>query len=228
MTPSYCWSAWRVHFRVSLFLIFINDLSSIGDDTDDNSLFSIINDVHLSVFHLNSDLTKISKWASDIILIFWNRLKKLYFLEKLLKHLILRLHNFLPSWILQTIYKCFNKPNLDYSDFIYDQPYNDSFWSKTESVQYNAALSITGAIGGTPQTKLDNEQGLESLRSWRWFRHLSTPYKIKVPHLPSNFNNMLPKVTHHYQTKILGYIPNQEKYFQILFLPLFSYGMEQT
>ena len=39
------------------------------------------------------------------------------------------------------------------------------FCSKIESVQYNAALALTGAIRGTSQTKLYIELGLESLRS---------------------------------------------------------------
>ena len=47
---------------------------------------------------------------------------------------------------LLTVYKCFIRPNLDYGDFIYDEPNNDSFCSKIESVQYNAALAVTGAI----------------------------------------------------------------------------------
>ena len=78
--------------------------------------------------------------------------------------LIKTLHNFLSRRAL-TIYKCFIRPNLDYGDFIYDQPNNGSFCSKIESVQYNAALAITGAIRGTLQTKLYRELGLESLKS---------------------------------------------------------------
>ena len=59
---------------------------------------------------------------------------------------------------------------------------NDSFCSKIESIQYNAALAITGAIQGTSQTKLYRKLGLESLRSKQWFRHLckSILYKIKT------------------------------------------------
>ena len=59
---------------------------------------------------------------------------------------IKNLHNVLPRRPLLTIYKCFIRPNLDYGDFIYDQPNNGSFCSKIESVQYNAALAINGAI----------------------------------------------------------------------------------
>ena len=82
---------------------------------------------------------------------------------------IKKLRGVLPPRALITIYKCFIRPNLDYGDFIYDQPNNDSFCSKIESVQYNAALAITGAIRGTSQTKLYNKLGLESLRSRRWY-----------------------------------------------------------
>ena len=114
---------------------------------------------------------------------------------------IKKIHNVLPRRALLTIYKCFIRPNLDYGDFIYDQPNNGSFFSKIESVQCNAALAITGAIRGTSQTKLYRELGLESLKSWWWFRHLCTLYKIKTTGLPPYLNNMLPKVTHHYQTR---------------------------
>ena len=82
-----------------LFLIYINDLSNnLSSKTklfaDDTSLFSIVNDVNLSEFHLNSDLKKylngLINGKCPSILIFLSRLKKLYFQEKLLKHLILQ------------------------------------------------------------------------------------------------------------------------------------------
>ena len=38
-----------------------------------------------------------------------------------------------------------------------------------ESVQYNAALAVTGAIRGTSREKLYQELGLESLRKRRWY-----------------------------------------------------------
>ena len=61
------------------------------------------------------------------------------------------------------------RPHLDYGDTIYDQPENESFSSKIESVQYNASLVITGAIGDTSQEKLYQELGFESLRSRRCY-----------------------------------------------------------
>ena len=134
--------------------------------------------------------------------------------------IIKKLHNVLPRRALLTIYKCFIRPNLDYGDFIYDQPNNDSFCSKIESVQYNAALAITGAIRGTSQTKLYNKLGLESLRSRRWFRHLCTLYKIKTTGLPSYLNNMLPKVTQHYQrTADLASHQTRTNIFKYSFFP---------
>ena len=66
---------------------------------------------------------------------------------------------------LLTIYKSFLRPHLDYGDVIYDRAFNESFQNKLESVQYNAALAITGAIGGSSREKLYQELGLESLKS---------------------------------------------------------------
>ena len=51
-----------------------------------------------------------------------------------------------PKDALLTIYKPFVRSHLDYGDIIYDQPQNESFCNKLESIQYNAALAITGAI----------------------------------------------------------------------------------
>ena len=58
---------------------------------------------------------------------------------------------------LLTIYKSFIRPLLDYADVIYDQPSNVSFSKRIESVQYNAALAITGAIKGFSREKLYQE-----------------------------------------------------------------------
>ena len=50
---------------------------------------------------------------------------------------------------LVTIYKSVVRPHLDHGDIIYDQPNNESVTPKIERIQYNAALTITGAIKGT-------------------------------------------------------------------------------
>ena len=91
---------------------------------------------------------------------------------------IKKLRYSLPRKSLITIYKAFLRPLIDYGDIIYDQPQNESFCEKLESVQYKAALAITGAIQGSSREKLYQELGLESLKSRRWYRRLSCMYKI--------------------------------------------------
>ena len=86
--------------------------------------------------------------------------------------LLRKLQNILPGEPLLTIYKSFVRPHLDYGDVIYDQQYNDSFHQKLGSIQYNAALAITGAISGSSKEKLYQELGLESSKQRWWFRKL--------------------------------------------------------
>ena len=71
-----------------------------------------------------------------------------------------------------TICKFFLRPHLDYGDVIYDRAFNESFQNKVESVQYNATLTITGAIRGSSRQKLYQELSLESLKSRRWYQKL--------------------------------------------------------
>ena len=73
---------------------------------------------------------------------------------------IKKLRYTLPRNSLITIYKAFLRPLIDYGDIIYDQSQNESFCEKIESVQYNAALAITGAIQGTSRDKIYHELGL--------------------------------------------------------------------
>ena len=63
--------------------------------------------------------------------------------------LLRKLQKILPRPPLITIYKSFIRSHLGYGDIINDQVYNVSFHQKIESIQYNAALAITGAIRGT-------------------------------------------------------------------------------
>ena len=57
-----------------------------------------------------------------------------------------KLQNLLPRKSLITVYKSFIRPRIDYGDIIYNQAYNASFHRKLKSIQYNAALAITGVI----------------------------------------------------------------------------------
>ena len=49
---------------------------------------------------------------------------------------------------LLSMYKTFLRPHLYYRDVIYNKPYNEKFTDIVESIQYNAALAITGVIKG--------------------------------------------------------------------------------
>ena len=65
-----------------------------------------------------------------------------------------KLQSILLQTSLLTFYKSFIRPNLDYGDVGYDQPSNDAFSNKLQTVQYNAALAITGAIKVISREKL--------------------------------------------------------------------------
>ena len=70
----------------------------------------------------------------------------------------------MPQKSLVIIYKAFLRPLIDYGDIFYDQPQNDSFSEKLESIQYKAALAITCAMQGTSRDKMYQELGLELLK----------------------------------------------------------------
>ena len=104
-----------------------------------------------------------------------------------------KFQNVLPRKFLLTIYKFFIRPHLDYSNIIYNQTYNTSFHQRLESLQYNAALAITGVIRGTLKEKLYSELSLESLRNRRWSSKLSFLYKVIANQSLSYLFKMMPR-----------------------------------
>ena len=86
--------------------------------------------------------------------------------------LICKLRNVLPRPSLLEIYKSFVRPHLDYGDIIYDKAFIGYFQKQLETIQYNAALAIAGAIRGISREKIYSELGLESLQNRRWYRIL--------------------------------------------------------
>ena len=72
----------------------------------------------------------------------------------------------------------FYQPHLDYGNAIYDQPNLSFLGNKIESVKYNAALAIAGAIRGTSKEKLYQKLGFRSSKDKRWLRWLCYLYKI--------------------------------------------------
>ena len=75
------------------------------------------------------------------------------------------LSNYLLRHSIVTLYEAFILPHLAYTDIIYDKPNNLNIFNKIESLQYNAALAITGAIRGSSKEKLYQELGFQCLRS---------------------------------------------------------------
>ena len=124
---------------------------------------------HLSIY-FNNKLVKQVPSQKHLGLILDNKLNFQEHLKNILNKvnktigLLRKLQNILPREPLLTIYKSFVRPHLDYGDVIYDQHYNNSFHQKLESIQYNAALAITGVIRGSSREKLYQELGLESLQ----------------------------------------------------------------
>ena len=104
-----------------------------------------------------------------------------------------KLQYHLPRSSLITIYKSFIRSILDYADIIYDQPYNFSIINRIESIQYNAALAITGAIRGSSRDKIYNELGLEPLYSRRKFRKLCVFFKVFHEKSPRYLYDIIPE-----------------------------------
>ena len=129
--------------------------------------------------------------------------------------LLRKLQNILSRPALLTIYKCFIRPHLDYGDIIYDRAYNLSFHQKLESIQYNAALALTGTIRGSSRATLES---LNQLR--RWYKKLCCFYKIYNKQVPGYLTELIPTRNETYQTRHVANIPSlsfKHNFFQNIF-----------
>ena len=94
------------------------------------------------------------------------------------------------------------RPHLDYGGMIYHIPnkedgqhcHGNFLMQKLESVQYSAALAITGAWRGTSREKIYRELGWESLYSRRWSRRLFMLYKIINNLMPDYISEPIPNM----------------------------------
>ena len=123
---------------------------------------------------------------------------------------------------LLTIYKTFIRSRLDYADIIYDKAYNSAFHDKLESIQYNACLTITGAIRGTSTEKIYQELGLESHKSKCWFKKLCHFYKIFNDKSSSYLFNLIPNFNRIHDTRLsynISPIKVKHDYFKNSFFP---------
>ena len=130
--------------------------------------------------HLNNGLSKVNKTIG----------------------LLRKLQAFLPRQSVVTVYKAFIRSHLNYGDIFYDRTYNDSFYQKIESIQYNTALAITGATrGGTSREKCYQELGLESLHKRGWYKTLCYFFKIFKGRCPEYLFRILSSVNKIYDAR---------------------------
>ena len=122
---------------------------------------------------------------------------------------------------LVTICKAFLRPLIDYGDVIYDQPQNESFCEKIGSVQYKAALAITGAIQGTSRDNIYQELGLNSLKSRRSYKRVVCMFKLMNEKVPNYLINLIPKYEPTIRTRnnSISSYKCQTNYFKNSFFP---------
>ena len=136
--------------------------------------------------------------------------------------LLRKFQNIFPRSALLTIYKRFVRTHLDYGDIIYDEAFKNSFHQKIESLQYNAALAITGAIRGTSREKIYQELGLESLQQRRWYRKLCLFFKIYKNQCPKYLSDIIPQSNCQYRTRNAHNIPHinvKHQFFKNSYFP---------
>lgn len=141
-----------------------------------------------------------------------------------------KLYNFIPRPALVTIYKTFIRSHLDYGDIIYDQPSNASLPYKIESIQYNAALAITGTIRGTSREKIYRELGLESLSTRRWMCCLCHHYRVLNNKSPEYLFSLTPQCPNNIQTHLFAdtsLLKTRTVTFKISFLPNVIYEWDK-
>ena len=108
---------------------------------------------------------------------------------------------YLPLKTLDQMYKSLVRSHFDYCDIIYHIPSHlnqpplgtslSTLMEKLEKIQYQAALSITGAWKGSSRSKLYEELGWEALSDRRKCRRTLQLHKIINNKTPSYLKNKL-------------------------------------
>ena len=110
--------------------------------------------------------------------------------------------------VLDKVYKMYVRPHLDYCDIIYHNQHKDSM-QLLESVQYQAALIVSGCWKGSSRAKLYADLGWESLSDRRHTRRLSMFYRIKngltPPYLAERVRVNPPISTNRYANSFFPY-----------------------
>ena len=94
--------------------------------------------------------------------------------------------------------------------------------NKTESIQYNKSLAITGAIRKTSKERLHIELGLESFQHSRWYRKRFCFYNITVNKSPIYLaklfpsNNTIYNIRNNNNITLMNF---KQNFFRIFFFP---------
>ena len=101
---------------------------------------------HRKLFFNNADVlqTNSQKHLRVVLyskLIFHDHLGIVFTRVKKTIDLLHKLKSILPRTTLMTIFKAFDRPQLDYGGVQHDQAFNSVFDEKLESIQYNACLA---------------------------------------------------------------------------------------
>ena len=131
---------------------------------------------------------------------------------------------------LVRIYKSFVRLDLGYRDVIYDRASNELIHQNLESLQYSAAIAITGAIRGTSSEKLFQDLGKETRKLRRWLRKLCLFYKLIKEQSPAYLFQLIPKIKTHYTTRNvqksqIPFLKTKTKSLKNNFLQLFWSGI---
>ena len=89
------------------------------------------------------------------------------------------------------MYKPYARPHLDYGNIIYHDQ-NMLLSRKLESIQYEAALAVSGAWKDTNTERFLGEIGWETLSKRRWYRRLCLFYNIVNNQAPRYLGVCLP------------------------------------
>ena len=91
-----------------------------------------------------------------------------------------------------------------------------------ETIQYNAALAITGAIRGSSREKFYQDLGVETLQQRRWYGKLCCFYRILKLQSPKYLYSIIPIHNMSYRTRQCNKIPVinvKHNFFKTIFFP---------
>ena len=161
-----------------------------------------------------------------------NKTKRLLFSMKKTRH-------YIPCFALEQVYKSFIRSKLEYGDIIYNKSILDSnnndkpdifskpsgLMAKLESVQYKAAIIITGTWQGSSTKKVYDLLGWEFLSHRRWFRQMCVFFKIVKGVTPFYLTSLVSQTkSPRNNSFLLSNIPARTKRYKRSFFPSSVYS----